>query len=417
MNIQTYRRKFIIIAMSAMTACLVLLLVLINLFNLYGVVADQKGLLSILAENGGVFPAFNPRNIRSAPFHSYQITAESEFRLRHFTVTMNSDGSVGNVNLKSIAAVNEAEAMAMGQRAASMNQEYGFVDHYIFKAYTSRKDAHTQIVFLDWQDKLVAMRSFAFISIVMGMVALAATFLIVVALSRRAIRPAIVSAQKQQQFITDASHELKTPLSAISVNMEVLSLEIGDNEWINSTNEQISMLRQLVDQLIATSRLDEEASLYTEKQPVDMSELVTDVASYFMPRAEAMGRKIELDMPEHAMLSGNEELLRRLVSVLCDNAIKHSSGEGNITLSLVEKGKSIVLRVENPWPAAKDASVYERMFDRFFKADPSRTKSGQRSGFGVGLSIAEKAARWHDGSIHAGAAGDDRICFVVSLAK
>ena len=414
MNIQAYRKKFIIIAMSAMTACLVLLLLLINLFNFYGAIAEQKEILSILSENGGIFPSFNPHMHRKqAPFLPYQITEETEYRIRHFTVTM--DGKDMNVNLKWIAAVDEAEAKTYAQRATEMNREYGFIDNYIFKIHPRGEGNRTQIIFLDWQEKLNAIRNFAFISIFMGIVALAATFLIVVALSKRAIRPAVISAQRQQQFITDASHELKTPLSAISVNMEVLAMEVGASEWIESTKEQIKLLQELVNQLISTVRFEEEASIYTEKQLVDMSELVLDAASYFMSRAEAAGRNIEVDAPEHTMMSGNEELLRRMISVLCDNAIKHASGEGNIRLSLSQKGKTVTLRVQNPWPVSKDASVYERMFDRFYKADTSRNKNDARGGFGIGLSIAEKAAQWHGGTIQAVPVGNDQICFIVTL--
>lgn len=415
MNIQTYRKKFIFIAMLSMTGCLALLLLLINLFNCYSVVAEQKDILSILSENDGSFPPFNSPMAKKRPGRAYEINEESEHRIRSFQVTLRPDGSVSRVNLQRIAAVGSEEAARLGQKAAATGKEYGFTGDYIFKATLRESGAYTQIIFLDWQEKLAAVKNFAIISVVMGAAGLAMTFLIVLWLSQRAIRPAIVSAQQQRQFITDASHELKTPLSAISVNMEVLAMETGENEWINSTNEQITMLRKLVDQLICTARLDEEASLYGEKQMLDLSELIADAVTCFAPMAQASGRTIELDVPEHAMMMGNEELLRRLISVLFDNAIKHAAGEGNIKLSLSARPKIITLHVQNPWPAAEDRTVYERMFDRFYKADPSRSKDDIRNGFGVGLSIAEKVAQWHGGTIRANPVGLDQICFTVTL--
>ena len=282
---------------------------------------------------------------------------------------------------------------------------------------TREGSPNTHIIFLDWQEKLTSVKSFAFISVISGAAGLAMTFMIVLGLSKRAIRPVIVSAQKQQQFITDASHELKTPLSAISVNMELLGMEVGENEWIASTNEQLGMLRRLVDQLICTARMDEEASLYGEKQELDFSELVTDAATCFTPMVEAAGRTIEANVPEGITLLGNEELLRRMLSVLCDNAVKHASGEGSIVLSLSAKPKAVTLRIQNPWPHAKDSAIYERMFDRFYKADPARSKDSIRNGFGVGLSIARKAAQWHGGSIKAGPVGTGHICFTVTLRR
>lgn len=417
MNIHAYRRKFILIAMSAMAACLVVLLLMINLFNAGSVVAEQKDILSILSENDGRFPSFGSPTARKHPGRPYEITAESEHRIRFFMVTLSPDGSMIRANLKQIAAVDDTEAALLGRKAAESGKEYGFTGCYIFKVIQSENDPKVHIIFLDWQEKLASLKDFAVISAVMGAIGLGATFLIVLWLSKRAIRPVVLSAKKQQQFITDASHELKTPLSAISVNMEVLGMEVGENEWITSTNEQIGMLRKLVDQLICTARLDEEASLYGEKQELDFSELVTDAATCFTPMAEAAGRTIEANVPEGITLLGNEELLRRMLSVLCDNAVKHASGEGSIVLSLSAKPKTITLRIQNPWPHATDSTIYERMFDRFYKADPARSKDSIRNGFGVGLSIARKAAQWHGGTIKAGPVGTDQICFTVTLRR
>lgn len=417
MNIHAYRRKFILIAMSAMAACLVVLLLMINLFNAGSVVAEQKDILSILSENDGRFPSFGSPTARKHPGRPYEITAESEHRIRFFMVTLSPDGSMIRANLNQIAAVDDTEAALLGRKAAESGKEYGFTGCYIFKVIQSENDPKVHIIFLDWQEKLTSLKNFAVISAVMGAIGLGATFLIVLWLSKRAIRPVVLSAKKQQQFITDASHELKTPLSAISVNMEVLGMEVGENEWITSTNEQIGMLRKLVDQLICTARLDEEASLYGEKQELDFSELVTDAATCFTPMAEAAGRTIEANVPEGITLLGNEELLRRMLSVLCDNAVKHASGEGSIVLSLSAKPKTITLRIQNPWPHATDSTIYERMFDRFYKADPARSKDSIRNGFGVGLSIARKAAQWHGGTIKAGPVGTDQICFTVTLRR
>ncbi|MBE5795610.1 MAG: HAMP domain-containing histidine kinase [Clostridiales bacterium] len=417
MNIQTYRRKFILIAMTAMTACLVLLLTMINLFNCFSVVAEQKDILSILLENGGRFPTFGSPMSKRRPGHSYEITEESEHRVRFFVVTVSPEGDIIHVNLQQIAAVDDQQAAALGQKAAASGQEYGFAGNYIYKVSTREGSPNTHIIFLDWQEKLTAVKSFAFISVISGTAGLAMTFLIVLWLSQRAIRPVIVSSQKQQQFITDASHELKTPLSAISVNMELLGMELGENEWIASTNDQLSMLRRLVDQLICTARMDEEASLYGKKQELDFSELVTDAVTCFMPMAETTGRTIEVNAPEGITMLGNEELLRRMLSVLCDNAIKHARGEGNIVLSLSAKPKAITLRIQNPWPHAKDTAIYERMFYRFYKADPARSKDSIRNGFGVGLSIASKAAQWHGGAIKASPVDKDQICFAVTLRR
>ncbi len=136
MNIQTYRRKFILIAMSAMTACLVLLLTMINLVNCFSVVAEQKDILSILSENGGRFPAFGSPTSKKRPGRTYEITEESEHRVRFFVVTVSPEGDVVHVNLQQIAAVDNTEAAALGQKAAASDREYGFAGSYIYKVST-----------------------------------------------------------------------------------------------------------------------------------------------------------------------------------------------------------------------------------------------------------------------------------------
>lgn len=144
-------------------------------------------------------------------------------------------------------------------------------------------------------------------------------------------------------------------------------VEVGENEWITSTNEQIGMLRKLVDRLICTARMDEEASLYGEKQLLDMSELVMDAVTCFAPMAMKDGRQMELDIPERAQMMGNEELLRRMLSVLCDNAVRHAEGEGDIALALAVKPKAIVLRVKIPGLPQKTARFMRRCSIAFIR--------------------------------------------------
>lgn len=413
MTIQSFRRKFIIIAMCAMTGCMVIVLVLINFMNYMMVTEEQKNILTAIAMNDGSLPTYSKTT--NGPNRYPRQTPESEYQIRYFSVTLDADGSVIRNNLKHIAAINMEKAEELGILAHGQESEYSYIDQFIVLRHYSRNPDVTHYYFLDWSNARSSLYSFLTSSILFGGIGIIVTFLIVVLLSKKASQPLIVSMEKQHQFITDASHDLKTPLSVISVNMEVLALEIGKNEWVDNTVTQVSMLRKLVDQLIAASRMDEEHDSELVRTRLNFSELLMDTVGLFASAASNAGRAFVVNVPENMYIEGNEDLLRRLLSVLCDNAVKHAHGNGNITLDLTRHHKHYELQICNPWKNPGDPAVLEKLFDRFYRVDTVRTKAEPNAGFGIGLSIAQKAVQWHGGAIWADSPTPDMIRFHVRL--
>lgn len=230
-----------------------------------------------------------------------------------------------------------------------------------------------------------------------------AVVVLVVLLSRRAIDPVVRSAEKQKQFITDASHELKTPITVISTCLRVLEMETGKQKWIDKAQAQTEKLTALVNALVTLSRMDEGVSPL-KMEPFPLSEAVADTAESFRDLAQSKGHDLVLDIAPELTYKGDEYAIRQLVSILLDNAVKYARAGSAITLTLEKTRRGITLRCRNGSdPIPEDTLA--KLFDRFYRADPSR--SAATGGFGIGLSIARGIAEAHRGSICARMAGEE----------
>ena len=234
-------------------------------------------------------------------------------------------------------------------------------------------------------------------------------FLLVVLLSRRAIDPVVRSAQQQKQFITDASHELKTPITVIATSLKVLEMETGKQKWIDKAMAQTEKLTSLVNSLVTLSRMDEEDSpLRMEDFPV--SDAVRETAETFVDFAASKGHELHLSITDGLTYRGDEYAVRQLVSILLDNAVKYALPDSPIEFSLEKAKRGVVLRSSN---ACEDVAPEnaQKLFDRFYRADQSRSSG---SGFGIGLSIARSISEGHHGSIRA-IVYDGKIAFTAEL--
>ena len=233
--------------------------------------------------------------------------------------------------------------------------------------------------------------------------------LLVVLLSRRAIDPVVRSAEQQKQFITDASHELKTPITVIATSLKVLEMEVGQQKWIDKARAQTEKLTALVNSLVTLSRMDEETSPL-KREPFPISDAVRETAESFTELAASGGHALTVDAAPGLTCCGDEYAVRQLVSILLDNAVKYAAPDSPIGLTLVKSRRGVTLTVSN---RCEDAAHIDtsRLFDRFYRADPARSGG---NGFGIGLSIARGIAEGHRGSIAAAVSGDT-ITFTAEL--
>ena len=201
--------------------------------------------------------------------------------------------------------------------------------------------------------------------------------------------------KNNQQFITDANHELKTPLTLILSNLDIVEAELGQNEWLDDIRSEGERMGLMINQLVALSRMDE-SQAHMVRSAFDLSAAVEDTVSEFQPLAAERGKKLQTSIEPGIRYEGDEGLIRRLASILMDNAVKYCDEGGEIRVEVCQH-RHPVLIVENTY-AQVDQLELDRLFDRFYRADKARTFSGS---FGVGLSIAQSIVRSHRGSIHA----------------
>ena len=214
-------------------------------------------------------------------------------------------------------------------------------------------------------------------------------------LIRRMVQPVEEAFTRQKQFVSDASHELKTPLAVISANAEVLEQEIGENENLGYIRSEIRRTDALVNNLLTLARLDRKEGT-AEMKPFDLSHAVLNVVLPFESTVYEAGKTLETDIPEGIECTGNEEMIQQLTVILLSNALKYSNEGGRIEVSLKARGKQRELRVFNTGdPIAPEDQ--EKIFDRFWRADPAHGR--ETGGHGLGLAIARNIVETHKGRI------------------
>ena len=228
--------------------------------------------------------------------------------------------------------------------------------------------------------------------------------------SGRIVRPIAESYEKQKRFITDAGHELKTPITIIRADADVLQAEMeAENEWITDIRAQTQRLAELTEDLVYLSRMEEE-NPSLQMQEFSLSELVEETAQSFQALARSKGKAFRSSVTPDLNVSGDEKALAKLVSILLDNAMKYSPEGGTVALSLEQAGKSARLVVKNSTLPMQKGNA-DRLFERFAREDSSR--NSESGGFGLGLAIAKAVTEAHKGRIHA--ESEDGVSLTVAV--
>ena len=428
--IKKLRSRFIRIAMLSVAAVMLLLTIILNTANYISTDSDLKQTLTLIYENAGTIPhssAFAPvppdsadapappedaRAPQSPPDDKIArregpFTAETPFSTRFFVLRYTDDGTLTQADLKSIASVTEDDTQAYLAAALAHGAGYGYCGSYRF--LVAQEDGENIAIFLDSYHELRSLRIVLVWSLAADAACILLVFLLVLLLSRRAIDPVVRSAEQQKQFITDASHELKTPITVIATSLKVLEMETGKQKWIDKAMAQTEKLTDLVNSLVTLSRMDEEDSpLKMEDFPV--SDAVNETAESFRELAESKGHALTLSIAPGLTYHGDEYAVRQLVSILLDNAVKYAAEGSSISLSLEKARRGVELRTSNGCEK-QDGLDTGKLFDRFYRADTARSSG---NGFGIGLSIARSIAEGHKGGIRASLDGG-RIEFTAEL--
>lgn len=407
--------KLIAAAMLSLALVLAVIFGIVALRSFRAVASNADEILDILAENGGQFPdtgiAAYMDSGASWSFNNYNYE-EIPYESRYFTVVLTGDGIVLSADLGQIAAVDETAAVDYAYTVLDVGRERGFIEGYRY-IIQSLDGGGMRIIFLDCSRLLSTYRLGLFTTVVVAVTGLAAVLVVMMLLSKRIIRPIVESYEKQHRFITDAGHEIKTPLTIIDADAEVLAMELGeDNEWLLDIQTQTQRLTELTKSLIFLSRMQEDGG---QNQLIDfpVSDVVSEAAQSFQSLAKTQDKVLMCQVQPMLTLRGDEKGVRQLVSILLDNALKYSTQGGVILLTLGKAGKSnLQLSVENPAPNLTKKDM-EHMFDRFYRGDESH--NSQTGGYGIGLSIAKAIVSGQRGRISAASRENGNLVITVTL--
>lgn len=395
--------KLIAISILSLTVVLTIIISVAGIFNYRRIVSDADNILSVLAENKGTFPKLDAAPDKDRNRQPNLQSPETPYESRYFSVLMSDTETVTLVDTGKIAAVDTTSAIAYARIVWDTGKAHGFLQDY---RYLVAADGNTyRIIFLDCQKSLSSFRSSMVVISLVSLFGILAVLGLIMILSKRIVKPIADSYEKQKQFITDAGHEIKTPLTIIDADADILTMELGDNEWLQDIQLQTERLTALTKDLIYLSRLEEEE---THLQFIDfpLSDMVSETAQSFQALAKTQEKIFSCQIQPMLSFCGDEKSLCQLVSILLDNALKYSPEHGKILLLLEKQGRNIQLLVENTVTEMETQNL-NLLFDRFYRADKSR--NSQIGGYGIGLSIAKAIVTTHKGKISATAQDENHV--------
>ncbi|MBQ8986738.1 MAG: HAMP domain-containing histidine kinase [Lachnospiraceae bacterium] len=331
-------------------------------------------------------------------------TPDSYYTTRYFAVLFDENETVSVIKTSHIAYIDEEQAEEYARIALDRPFRFGNFGRYYYYC-ADRESGGTIVVYLDRTEQLSLMRR-VLISVlsILGFGTFL-SFFIMRLLSKGFVRTEMENVEKQKQFITNASHELKTPLAVIKANTEMQEMMDGESEWSQSTLRQVDRMTGLIGNLVQIARAQEMTD--GELAPTDIAAAVSETADSFAPVAASDGKKLEKEIPDSLVIKSSDSSMRQLTSLLVDNAIKYCDDGGTIKVELARSRRGAVLTVSNDY--AEGANVdYTRFFERFYRQDEAHTisagtvtgssegSSGERTGkrgYGIGQSLAESLVK------------------------
>lgn len=412
--IKKLKIKMILLSMISLFILLFVVVLGMNVINYHSLTQDADELLLIFSEEKGKHPKSNKNPYENNEFlewREFPKESDKDFdnldsplpstvhdKNRYFSVTFDQKGNVIHIDANRIENINDENAAEYGEYVLKNGKKSGFVSNFRYLIMSGITSGHTRIIFLDCEQKLHSAKQFLISGILMSLIGFLMMSLIIVFFAGRIVKPIAESYEKQKRFITDAGHEIKTPLTVIHANADLLEMELPENECLLDIKQQANRLSALTNDLVLLSRMEEkEGSL--EKIPFPVSDVVAEAASPFRVLAEAQKKNLRLSVEPMLTLEGSGKGMEKLVSLLMDNALKYSPEGGNITLSLEKQNRSIYLNVVNTTENAFSKDELSHLFDRFYRSDLSR--NSETGGYGIGLSIAKAIVLAHEGTIRA----------------
>ena len=400
--IKTLKRRFVIFTMTAVTCLLLFIVLAINGLNWMMLERESDTVLETLVDADG---AFHKMDFDRPPPFFRPLDMDRMRASRFFIVRSDPSGNIVDVNIDQISAIDGETAKNYALEVLKTDDTSGRVHGYKFAV--KQMGPGQLMFFMDTSEQSENFRMVLFASTAIAVLCWVILLIIVILLSGKVIRPVLVGMEKQKQFITNAGHEMKTPLAIIQSNNDTMALIHGENKYNVHIRNQTKRLNVLMSNLLTLAKLDEEIPLPTEM--VNISEVANDLLPVYMEDAQAHNLCFDMQIEPDIVIQTNKDSFRQMITVLLDNAIKYTPDSGSVRLSLARDGRHIQIIEENTCDPSLEPDP-ERLFERFYRGDAARTQK-ESSGYGIGLSAARAICENFGGKLTAEYSSADSIRF------
>jgi len=399
---KTLKKRFIIFTMTAVTCLLLFIVLAINSLNWMMLERQSDTVLETLVDADG---AFHKMDFDRPPPFSRPLDMDRMRASRFFIVRSDHSGNIVDVNIDQISAIDHETAKSYALEVLKAEDASGRIHGYKFAVKQLGPNKLT--FFMDTSEQSENFRMVLFASTAIAVLCWAILLIIVILLSGKVIRPVLVGMEKQKQFITNAGHEMKTPLAIIQSNNDTMALIHGENKYNVHIRNQTKRLNVLMSNLLTLAKLDEEIPLPTET--VNISDVASELLPTYMEDAQARKLRFTVQIDPDVVIQTNKDSFRQMLTVLLDNAIKYTPDGGSVRLSLTRDGGHIQIIEENTCDPSLEPDP-ERLFERFYRGDAARTQK-KESGYGIGLSAARAICENLGGKLTAEYSSADSIRF------
>lgn len=428
--VQKLRKRFILVAMLSTLIVLLSMIGGMNILNFHKLKSHADTMTRMICENDGKFPQNknsdehtpvpdgnktppksnkNTDNVQPPKVPDGQIDAETPFSTRYFSVKVNNKGKITQSNLNSIASVNSNDLDSYISAVKAKKSDTGFYRQFRYKKY--KTTSYIMYIFVDCNQSLSTFKNTLFTSFLMSGIGFIAVLILVIIFSKVVLRPVAQSYEKQRQFITDAGHELKTPLTIIDANTEVIEMENGESQWTKSIRNQVTRLTTMVGQFITLSKMEEKGENFN-KTNIELNVILQESLEPFNIIFTSKNIKVKTTFEKDTHISGDEKLIRQLFEILIDNAAKYAAQNSIFNIFVKRKGKKNLIIFENESNNIFQGNL-DMLFDRFYRTDASRNSS--TGGSGIGLSIAKSIISLHGGTIHAKSSDGQHLQIIILI--
>ena len=395
------QKSFVKSAMLSFTAVLLVVLVAVNVVNYRQTVDQVDHLVTMLVNNGGEFPdAPDEKGPKEHPEHGMpkgmEFRKDDQMATRYAVVRVAND-AVQSVDQSHLVSIDETTLKELGLRIAQGTSTKGWEGSLRYQV--AKTDAGTMVVLVDANKETQQISRLMMVTGAVFVLCLAVVYVLV----------RIENVERQQQFIANASHEIKTPLAVLSANTDLLAMMGTEAKFVDSNKRQIKRLNSLVEQMLILSRYDEGEATAT-KEEVDLVAVTKAIVEEILPVLNEKGLRVEFTGEAQTLITTNKSAMTELIRILLDNAMKYTVGEPVITVEAKRNQLSIGNQTE---PMTKEQ--VSQLFDRFYRVDSSRNRT--TGGSGLGLSIAQKIAETNDVQLTAELTNETQIRFVIEGEK